>query len=109
MTRPLHSSTPFTRHECSGYCEAVAPGHRLQSIQERVASATPAKWADGIVTAVSGSGWISVALLADDSVARIWNHEDLTEVLEVGSPVALHAVYDVLATGSSKYNVFRDA
>lgn len=86
---------------------AGAPGHALSLIQQRLASATPGKWADAVVVAVSAAGWIEVAVLADDSTLMLWNHGDHTGALRIGDPVAVHSVYDVLAVGGAKYNVLR--
>jgi hypothetical protein len=85
----------------------MAPGHDLSLMQERLTSATPGKWADAVVVAVSAAGWIEVALLSDESALILWNHSDLTGSLTVGDPVAVHSVYDVLATSGSKHNVLR--
>ena len=85
----------------------AAPGHGLSLIQERLASATPSKWADAVVVAVSPAGWIEVVLLSDESAVILWNHADLSDALRVGDPVAVHSVYDVLAAGGAKYNVLR--
>ncbi len=107
MTQPLHSSLQGTLLECHDDCMAAAPGHALSLIQERLASATPGKWADAVVIAVSAAGWIEVAALSDDSTLLLWNHADHTGELRVGDPVAVHPVYDVLAVGGSKYSVLR--
>jgi hypothetical protein len=107
MTQPLRSRLEGTLHECSSGCMSADQGHALSPIQERVASATPSKWADAVVTTVAASGWVEVMLLSDDSVVVLWNHADLTDELEIGAPVALHSVYDVLAIGDSKHNVLR--
>jgi hypothetical protein len=107
MNQPLHSSLQGTLLECNDDCAATAPGHGLSLIQERVASATPSKWADAVVLTVSAAGWIEVAVVSDDSTIVLWNHADHSDSIEVGDPVALHQVYDVLAVGSAKYNVLR--
>ncbi len=107
MTQPLHHSLQDTLLECRDDCEATAPGHGLPLIQERLASATPGKWADAVVVAVSTAGWIEIAVLSDDDTLMLWNHADHTDSLSVGDPVAVHSVYDVLAVGGAKYNVLR--
>ena len=107
MTHPIDSSLQATLHECSGTCGAMATGHALAPIQERLAAATPGKFTDAVVVSVSPAGWIEVGLLADDSTVVLWNHADLTEDIAVGEPVALHPVYDVLVAGGAKHNVLR--
>lgn len=84
-----------------------AGGHGLSLMQERLAAATPSKWVDAVVVSVSAAGWVEVGLLSDDSTVVLWNHADLTNQIGVGDPVAVHAVYDVLATGTTKHNVLR--
>ncbi|MEO7015708.1 MAG: hypothetical protein ABI130_14595 [Leifsonia sp.] len=107
MTQPLHSSLQGSLLECHDDCDVTAPGHALSLIQERLASATPSKWADAVVLSVSKAGWIEVAVLSDDSALILWNHDGLTDSLQVGDPVAVHSVYDVLAVSDAKYNVLR--
>ena len=107
MTPSPYSSLRGTLLECYDDCAATAPGHALSLIQERLASATPSKWADAVVVSISGAGWIEVAGLSDDSTHILWNHADLTASVRVGDPVAVHAVYDVLAVSDAKYNVLR--
>lgn len=107
MTQPVNHSLQDTLLECHDDCAATVPGHELSLIQERLASATPSKWADAVVVAVSSAGWIEVAVLTDDSTLMLWNHADHTDTVRVGDPVAVHAVYDVLAAGGAKYNVLR--
>ena len=107
MTPSAHPGLHDTLLECQGECAAAAPGHALSAIQERLASATPSKWADAVVVSVSKAGWIEVAVLADDSTHILWNHADRTDSVHVGDPVAVHSVYDVLAVGGAKLNVLR--
>ncbi len=107
MTQPLHHNLQDTLLECHDGCAATAPGHSLPLIQERLATATPGKWADAVVVEVSAAGWIEVAVLTDDTTQVLWNHADLTGSVGVGDPVAVHSVYDVLAVGGAKYNVLR--
>ncbi len=109
MTQPLHSSLQGTLLECHEDCAASAPGHGLSAIQDRLASATPSKWADAVVVSASAAGWIEVALLSGDSTIMLWNHADHTDVIKPGDPVAVHSVYDVLAISGTKVNVLRAA
>jgi hypothetical protein len=107
MNQPIDANLQATLHECSGTCGAMATGHALTQIQERLASATPSRFADAVVVSVSTAGWIEVGLLADNSTVVLWNHADLTDDIAVGEPVALHSVYDVLVAGGAKHNVLR--
>jgi hypothetical protein len=107
MTQPLHHNLQDTLLECHDDCSVTAPGHGISLIQERLAAATPGKWADAVVVAVSAAGWIEVAVLSDDTTLILWNHADNTDTISVGDPVAVHPVYDVLAVGAAKHNVLR--
>ena len=100
---PLRSIT----HDCSGAmdCMVEAPGHAVGFMQRRIADASPRQWRDGIVESVSADGWVRVRTVSDDESVAIWNHAHLGSVVEVGSPVALHALYNVLAVGNDRLNV----
>jgi hypothetical protein len=89
--------------ESDEMCADTRPGHGLHALQLRLAAATPSRWLDGIVVTVREE-WIDVLTL-DGDVLSLWNHGDLAEVATVGEPVALHAVYNVLAAGSRRFNV----
>lgn len=86
-------------------CSGSAPGHALPLIQQRVSAATPSKWRDAIVTAVTGTGWIALTALEDHARIWVWNHADLGSAAGIGDPVALHDVYHVLAIGAERVNV----
>lgn len=107
MASSVGSHTQGIQHDCHGAmdCAATTPGHGLALIQERVVSATPSKWRDALVLSVAPSGWVRLALIADDSTVAVWNHAELDAALKPGDPVALHSVYDVLAVGDSRLNV----
>lgn len=117
ITQPLH--TQQCNHTGAAVCANRGAGHALQPIQARVAAATPGKWVDGIVVSVSADGWVGIRLLdapvaiglldlADGAeTVWVWNHEDLTAELGAGQPVAVHALYNVLASGRSRISVIR--
>ena len=117
ITQPLH--TQQCNHTGNAVCANRGAGHALQPIQARVAAATASKWVDGIVASVSADGWIGIRLvdaqgatdlldLPDGSEqVWVWNHDDLTAALGTGQPVAVHALYNVLANGSSRISVIR--
>jgi hypothetical protein len=91
---------------CSGVdCAKTAPGHALRPLQFRVAAATPGKWRDAVVSSASGDGWIGIVLVESGNTVWLWNHGDLTNEVEAGTPVALHALYDTLAIGAQRVNV----
>lgn len=100
---PLRSIT----HDCSGAmdCMVEAPGHAVGFMQRRIADASPRHWRDGIVESVSVDGWVRVRTLIDDESVSIWNHAHLGSTVATGSPVALHALYNVLAVGAERVNV----
>lgn len=77
--------------------EAVHP------IQLRVALATPSGWTDAIVTWAAASA-AEVRTLDGEIVVIVNPRRDLAD-LEPGTPVALHRLYGVLATGDSYVGV----
>jgi hypothetical protein len=113
ITRPL--GTLQCNHGGDLPCANRGPGHDVQPIQARLAAATASRWVDGIVSAVSADGWIGVVLVgrpdaaaaADAESVWLWNHADLTAHLDVGAPVSIHSVYNVLAGGRSRISVVR--
>jgi hypothetical protein len=89
-----------------GPCTSYAPGHALHLIQARLAAATPSDWVDGIVEeADAATGVVVVTSFVDGTAHTVWNGAGAAARVEVGSPVALHARYDVLAAGSARFNV----
>ncbi|MFT4229895.1 MAG: hypothetical protein QM602_06375 [Microbacterium sp.] len=87
--------------ECSSY----APGHALHLIQSRLASATPREWVDAIVEhADARTGHLIVRTL-DGALLALWNASGAAEAATVGTPVAVHERYHVLAAGRRWFNV----
>ncbi|WP_166788001.1 hypothetical protein [Cryobacterium adonitolivorans] len=135
ITQPLHVLQ--CNHTGGDGCVNHGAGHATRPIHVRVADATPSKWADGIVVRATSDGWIGIALFGDDAAdddtaddddaddaadddtadddtadsdtatVWVWNHSDLTAHLGAGAPVALHSVYNVLASGRSRISVVR--
>ena len=93
-------------------CTSAAAGHTVSAIRERVTAATPSKWRDGIIVHVTagdgvGGSWLGIELLEVKGTAWLWNHADLSELLSIGEPVAVHELYDTLAIGVTRLNVLR--
>ncbi|RLQ84299.1 hypothetical protein D9V28_08835 [Mycetocola zhadangensis] len=86
-------------------CDKTSPGHGVRPLQVRVAAATPSKWRDGVVTHLPASGWIGIGLMESDRTIWVWNHADLSSEVTLGTPVAVHALYDMLALGSDRVHV----
>jgi len=101
-------------------CADNGPGHGLNFIQLRIASATRSRWRDAIVQETTDEGWIALAPLGNDTagsgtagndvdrgsnIVWVWHHADLTDTIRVGDPVALHDLYNVLAAGQGRFNV----
>ena len=86
-------------------CAVAAPGHTITFLQERVAAATPSQWRDALVEHVTDDGWVVLRTLHDDLRVWAWHHQDLSDALHPGDPVALHGVYHVLAHGTERLNV----
>ena len=100
--------------ETAAECRSDRPGHRLHAMQERLAVTTASKWVDAIVLGVDEHGFATVAELgdaADDrdpvdgNVRRIWHHDAFEGALAPGEPVAIHALYGVLAQGRQRFSV----
>lgn len=88
----------------AGICDEHGAGHELSAIRARAAAATPSKWRDAVVVSAESTGWISLELFETGERVRAWNHARL-DASVVGSPVALHEVYAVLAVGASRLSV----
>jgi hypothetical protein len=86
-------------------CLSRSAGHAMHALQERVTSATPSRWRDGIVSHVTAGGWIGIDLLETGETVWVWNHADRTASVAAGQPVALHALYHALAIGQERINV----
>jgi len=85
-------------------CSSDRPGHGLHAMQLRLATATPSKWLDAIVTSIDADGFASVATLAGGA-RRVWHHDAFAGALQVGDPVGVHGVYGVLAAGGLRFSV----
>jgi hypothetical protein len=91
--------------ESAAECRSDRPGHGLHAMQERLAATTASKWVDAIVIAADGDGFATLADIERDTVHRVWHHDAFEGALAVGEPVALHAVYGVLARGTERFSV----
>lgn len=85
------------------HCAAQANGHGISPIRARAAAATPSGWRDAIVAAVDAGGWIALHLLETDELRWAWNHGEVG--VGIGSPVAVHEVYHVLAVGAARFSL----
>ena len=88
-----------------GACSTFAPGHALHLIQARLASATPSDWVDAIVDSIHADGTLVLRTIADAAPVSVWNGAGAGQEIHVGSPVALHERYNVLAVGRRRFNV----
>jgi hypothetical protein len=112
VTTPLTRPTPLEVPErvacmCAhgGGCSSYAPGHALHLIQARLASATPADWADALVSDVDAARGVIRLVTLDGAAHTLWNAGGATLEVAPGTPVALHSRYGVLAIGRVQYNV----
>lgn len=86
-------------------CSTFAPGHALHLIQARLASSTPSEWVDAVVeTAEPHSGTVTVRRVDDGARIEVWTAA-AASLPAIGSPVALHERYHVLADGARWLNV----
>ncbi|MFB8385964.1 hypothetical protein ACFC3F_02370 [Microbacterium sp. NPDC055910] len=90
-----------------GVCSSFARGHALHLIQARLASATPTEWSDAIVEQTDAAEGTVVVRTLDGEAIELWNGSGAADAVAVGTPVAVHARYDVLAVGRRQFNVLR--
>ncbi|KAA9111667.1 hypothetical protein F6B43_04770 [Microbacterium rhizomatis] len=88
-----------------GSCSTFAPGHAMHLIQSRLASATPSEWVDAIVASIDDAGAAELSTVADGAALLVWSGAGAADALEVGTPVAVHERYHVLAVGDRWFNV----
>lgn len=88
-------------------------------MQLLASGATPSKWRDAFVAQIDADGWIAIELFraqtdAPDAAApnafdaasnTVWLWSHAAPQLELGTPVALHALYNTLAVGSQRISV----
>ena len=95
-------------------CSRRAPGHGISPMQLLASGATPSKWRDAFVSQVDADGWIAIELLdpstgladaATPESGTVWLWSHTAPALELGTPVALHALYGALAVGSERISV----
>jgi hypothetical protein len=91
--------------ETAAECSSERPGHGLHPMQERLATVAASKWIDAIVIAVDVDGFANLAEFAGSAVHRVWHHDAFAGALTEGDPVALHAVYGVLARGEQRFSI----
>ena len=51
------------------------------------------------------AGFATIADLEGDAIRRVWHHDAFAGALHVGDPVAVHAIYGVLARGAERFSV----
>lgn len=110
-TSPKHLS-PLQAQERSAcmcqhgdVCSSYAAGHALHLIQARIASATPSDWIDAIVEQSDAASGELVVRTLDGDAHALWNGSGAALEAPVGTPVALHTRYGVLAVGPTRFNV----
>ncbi|WP_311258661.1 hypothetical protein [Microbacterium sp. WCS2018Hpa-9] len=112
MSTPLNHLSPLSVRERSacmcrhGFaCSSFEAGHALHLIQARIASATPSEWADAIVEHADVSTGDLIVRTLDGTTHTLWNASSAALEAPVGTPIALHARYGVLAVGRTQFNV----
>ena len=85
-------------------CSSHRPGHGLHPMQSRLSQVAASRWIDAIVVGAASDGFIELVDL-EGRAHRVWHHGALSGAVAVGDPVALHAVYGVLARGDDRFSV----
>lgn len=85
-------------------CSSHRPGHGLHPMQSRLSQVAVSRWIDAIVVTAASDGFIELVDL-EGQAHRVWHHGALSGAVAVGDPVALHAVYGVLARGDDRFSV----
>ena len=91
--------------ESATECASDRPGHGLHVMQQRLAATTASRWVDGFVVSTDDAGFATIADLDGDAIRRVWHHDAFAGALHVGDPVAVHAIYGVLARGAERFSV----
>lgn len=92
-------------HAADNTCTRRRSGHALHPIQARAAAATGSKWVDGVVRSTGADGWVSIDPIGSGDTIWAWHHQDLGSLLGVGTPVAVHPIYKVLAAGDIRLSI----
>ncbi|MCD2444137.1 hypothetical protein LQ757_17775 [Agromyces sp. SYSU K20354] len=91
--------------ESATECSSDRPGHRLNAMARRLAATTASKWVDGFVVSTDDAGFATIADFDGGTARRVWHHDAFAGALRVGDPVAVHAIYGVLARGAERFSV----
>jgi len=105
IQQPRRSEHSENFGAATGAMSAFDDGYELHPIIHRAAVATSSQWVDAVVVEASPDGTIALARLEDGVTETRWHHADLGGILLPGSPIALHSVYSVLATGDALVSV----
>jgi hypothetical protein len=106
-TDPSHARTELC--SCGAARDRWDGGHSLSFMQRRLAGVTSSRWRDAIVDEVASGGYIRLTAVDDGEELTVWHHADVSDLVRVGEPVAVHSVYHVLAVGSSWLSVAETA
>ena len=91
--------------ESATECRSDRPGHGLHAMQERLAATTASKWIDAIVVDVDDGGFATIVEFDGGDSAASGTTTDSRARCTAGEPVALHALYGVLARGDERFSV----
>jgi hypothetical protein len=105
MARHPHAQQTVGVCEHARMCADGLPGHELTFMRLRLAGAARRGWVDAVVRRVTHDGRLELEPWNGGAPFTVWHHADLTATLPVGSPVAVHAEYGVLASGSARISV----
>lgn len=77
-------------HHGDSVCQAYWPGHNMHWIHARKIGESPWGWRDGVMSASSADGFVTIAYALDIGCVWAWHHDPVVAKLAPGTPVRVH-------------------
>lgn len=71
-------------------CQSFRPGHNMHWIHARHVGESPWGWRDGVVSATSEDGFVTVEYVLESGRVETWHHSPVVAKLSKGTPVRVH-------------------
>lgn len=78
-------------------CQSFHPGHNMHWIHARHVGESPWGWRDGVVSAASADGFVTVEYVLEAGRVEAWHHSPVVANLAKGTPVRVHEGYRTLS------------